>query len=361
MRCPTEGDHVCARAVPLAAPSKAGITIIRTPLVRLWLAVARAAGGDIDRLIERHRLPPTVESLPDVGVRSGVVYRLSDEVAALTGDPFFGLHLAGVMPRGQFGLLEFMLRSASTIREACRFAVRYMELVCDAAEVWFEERASEAIIDQRVHGEPACGGCHPNEFTIAMIVRLFREAFGGTWRPRRVWFAHPPRPDASPLVSFFETENIVFGADSNGFSFEISELDHPIPSSDQALLAVLDSQAKAIVAKLPAKGDPIARIRERIRQALPGGPPDLAELARSLSMSPRTLQRRLADHDTSFSDVIDDVRSALSKLYVSDSALELGEIAFLLGYSELRAFIRAFKRWTGVPPGSYRNQRSRVA
>ena len=71
-------------------------------------------------------------------------------------------------------------------------------------------------------------------------------------------------------------------------------------------------------------------------------------------MTPRTLQRRLRESGLSFSQLVDETRQQLVLHYLRDPALELAEIAFLVGFSEAGSLARAFRRWTGTSPGEYR-------
>jgi len=185
---------------------------------------------------------------------------------------------------------------------------------------------------------------------------LVRESLGREdWAPRSVWFAHPAPPDTSELLAYFRTSAVEFARGSNRIACSARELELPFASGDQALLAVLDEQAQAVVASKPAPGDPFYnRLREQIRIALRQGPPKLEDVAAALHMSPRTLQRRLRERDMSFQAVVDEVRHRLALMYLDRSELSVGEIAFLLGYSELRAFARAFRRWTGTSPSELR-------
>lgn len=73
-------------------------------------------------------------------------------------------------------------------------------------------------------------------------------------------------------------------------------------------------------------------------------------------MSTRTLQRRLRERGIVFASLVDEVRRRLSARYLADSALTLGEIAWLLGYSESSAFNRAYRRWTGRSPSADRRR-----
>lgn len=84
------------------------------------------------------------------------------------------------------------------------------------------------------------------------------------------------------------------------------------------------------------------------------GEPVIGSVARALGTSARTLQRRLCEQELTFNEIVDEVRASMSKELLANADLALGEIALLLGYSQMSPFVRAFKRWTGTTPGEYR-------
>jgi AraC-like DNA-binding protein len=88
--------------------------------------------------------------------------------------------------------------------------------------------------------------------------------------------------------------------------------------------------------------------------AIAQGEPEVAAVARALATSDRSLQRRLQEEGTSFRGVVDDARRELAVGYLGDRRMTVAEVAYLLGYSEASAFVRAFKRWTGKTPGEMR-------
>ena len=107
----------------------------------------------------------------------------------------------------------------------------------------------------------------------------------------------------------------------------------------------------------PRSDDLIEKLRHALREALKQGEPNVERLAKRLSLSGRTLQRRLGQLKTSFQEVLDHVRFDLARQYLKDARLDLTQIAYLLGYSELRAFDRAFRRWASKSPGDWRAAR----
>jgi AraC-like DNA-binding protein len=80
----------------------------------------------------------------------------------------------------------------------------------------------------------------------------------------------------------------------------------------------------------------------------------LAAIAAKLHMSARSLQRRLQSEGTSFAEVLSDMRRDMALRYLRDPRIYIGEVAFLLGFLDVTAFHRAFKRWTGSTPAEYR-------
>ncbi|MEM9071545.1 MAG: helix-turn-helix transcriptional regulator [Myxococcota bacterium] len=96
------------------------------------------------------------------------------------------------------------------------------------------------------------------------------------------------------------------------------------------------------------------RVRSVIADSLLHGAPSLPEVARSLAVSTRTLQRRLAAEQASFSDVLDDVRRERAARYLREPTLSIAEVAYLLGYTEHASFYRAFRRWYDQTPAEFR-------
>jgi AraC-like DNA-binding protein len=130
--------------------------------------------------------------------------------------------------------------------------------------------------------------------------------------------------------------------------------------SDPAMLAFLDEQAQLFVAGRADTDELRARMSEQIRLALKDGAPRLEDIARALKLGPRTLQRRLEESGTRYRELVDSVRSQLATAHLDGSASSIGDLPRALGYSDLRAFVRAFKRWTGRSPGQYRRRNAKV-
>ncbi|HVG57777.1 MAG TPA: AraC family transcriptional regulator [Hyalangium sp.] len=327
---------------------------LRSQLVGPFLAYVRAQGGDADGLIRRLDLPATAERDPEVVLSLSVLRDFFEAVEEAVGEPFVGVRVAQRFPRGTWGLLEFTTRLAPTLREALQRMARYMPLANEVVSLAFEERPGEGSLEHRIAGAPLCLGRHGNEFWMTALLAEARKMTGRAVVPKRVWLAHPAPRDTRELQVVFGTSQVDFGAGANGFTLSAEDLAAPNTSSDPALLSLLEHHANQAISQLqPLQGLP-GLVRQRLRESLGQRLPSIQEMARRLRLSPRTLQRRLSDEGTSFQQQLDAVREELARVYVRESKLPLGEVAYLLGYSELSTFLRAFRRWTGKTPSQFR-------
>ena len=279
---------------------------------------------------------------------------LLDAAEAMTGDPSLGVHMAVNFPRGIYGVVEFIARNCATVRDGLRHIVRYAALLTNRVAVTFEERGGTGIVEHAIHGEPLATGRHANEFFICALVLQARELAGAPFVPKRVWFAHPERDAIDELVAHLGTREIAFGTGTNGVELAAELLALPIRSADPALLSLLDREAAASLEQRREVVPFIDQVRSAISQQFGTGAPTLGGVAQALGTSTRTLQRRLGEDAVSFRDVVESVREAIARKYLGESTMGLGEIAFRLGYTDVSTFQRAFKRWTGMTPGTFR-------
>jgi AraC-like DNA-binding protein len=325
---------------------------IRSRFVAWVLQYVQAKGGDAAAL--GRRFDVTVDLSEQDPVPWELLRDVSDAAERELPDPFVGLHMALVNQRGSYGVLEFSARTAPTVRHGIQRLMRYQTLVTDRTRFALREEGDRAIIEHRIVGLPFGCGRHSNEFTVALILRRIRELLGPQLVPAEVWFGHARPAEVGELVSFFGTDRMTFGHPFNGVAIPASLLDAPMPSADADLLPVLDQYANVLVEQVPRATDFLGTVEAEIHRDLMNGTPDIETIAERLHMSSRTLQRRLGERDTTFNELLDRTRHRLALKHLSNESLPIAEVAYLLGYSDTRAFLRAFKRWTNTTPTEHR-------
>jgi AraC-like DNA-binding protein len=147
---------------------------------------------------------------------------------------------------------------------------------------------------------------------------------------------------------------VYFSQPCNALVFRSDLLQRPMPNPDPTLLAIMQTCLESLGSRGRGSDGLFDRLSSTIRMSLPNGYPALDQVAAELRVPPAVVQRELADRGMTYKDAVENIRRSLAKVYIEQRQLPLTEIAFLLGYSELSAFSRAFTRWMGVSPRSYR-------
>ncbi len=334
---------------------------MRSKLVPLLLGHARSRGRDDARLADRFGIPPacrdaTTWNLDAPPLPMPVVIELGNAVAVELADDWLGVSLARDLPRGAFGAQEFAVRNAPTIGEAALRLVRYQRLTNDAI-VWHAERTADcSMLGLSVPGAPGGLGRHLDEFLVAVALRYIRELAGEQLVPERVEFAHAERPpDVRTLSGLLAIPEPGFGTGTNIMVFKAEVWDRAVPTADSALLPIIEQYAQQLMPIEDPSRSWRARVRDYLRRQLSGGAPTLEVTAEAVGMTTRSLQRRLQEAQTTYRELLDGLRESEARRLLGATNLSVDEISFLLGYSERRAFIRAFTRWTGTTPGAYRD------
>lgn len=196
--------------------------------------------------------------------------------------------------------------------------------------------------------------CHL-EFEILDIVRSVARLTGGLARPRSLAFLHAP-PPSDVLDAYAQLAGLTpaFGQDRGEVIFPIAIRELAVPNARPALARVVETQLEALLDAIRRGAAVSTRARGAIGELLARGSIGVDELARALAMSRRSLERALADEDTSAAALIEDERKQRALAWLP--ALSVDEVAARLAYSDARAFARAFKRWTGIAPSQARTR-----
>lgn len=291
---------------------------------------------------------------PACRIPAAVANDLAIRQVAMTGDPDLGLKAARAMPLGRAGPLDYAIHSAATVRESTAVADRYIRAYSDILNLRLDREDSRAV----VKFETTVPMPKPIlDFTMSAwyanhIRTPLAEAPG-----LECWFSHPRPANTTEYERAFEGADLRFEAPSYGFAFDQEYLEAPLPCADAALHAVLCEHVQLALSLSTQHRTLSGRVREIAARELVDGDPTVFTVARQLHMSARTLARRLEREGTTFSALLDGLRQELAQRYVTHHELAFTEIAFRLGFSHVEAFYRAFRRWTGQTPLTYRRAR----
>jgi AraC-like DNA-binding protein len=289
----------------------------------------------------------------DTRVPHRVVKELLEVALETTGDPALGLHAAEVTDAADLDVLAYAARSCNNLREALECTCRYFRLMNDAADLVLEERPDRVWLTYRVRDgieEPAACA----DFVMATFLTFARRHVAADVRVGEVWLTQDLPADVQEHVRVLGC-GVRFGAPSNSIVLPRQYLATPMRHPDPRLTRAYRRRAERMLERLRENDGVAGRVREMVVSHLGSGAVSMEWAARRVAMSVPTLRRRLAEEGTTFREIMDDSRRQLAQRHLSeDPSGSVTEVAFLLGFSDVASFCRAFKRWTGLGPSEYR-------
>ena len=280
-------------------------------------------------------------------------------LAALPAEPTLGLKAAQRYQLTTYGIWGYALLSSPTIRSAAELGLRYLDLTFAFAHISLQEDDALAHICVDCSEVDADVQAFITQRDTFAVLVIQRELLGQQAMPLHGLTLRLPKPaDTRPyeqLLGFLPQ----FGAGDNRISFARTLLDQPLPRANPGTVALCDAQCRALLARRQVRDGVAAQVRNLLLRQ-PGRLPDMPRVASQLNLSERSLRRQLVSEQTSFRQLLEEVRQTLAEELLATGGLSLEEIASRLGYGESSNFIHAFKRWKGLPPSQYLLSRNRA-
>jgi AraC-like DNA-binding protein len=278
------------------------------------------------------------------------VYELAETAA---GDPAFGLSIAQYVRPTTLHALGYSLFASRTLDSFSRRIARYFRLVSTNAVVELDVDDNEYHLAML----PTIGGDTfvPQDAWLAVILRFSREIYRPEFSPLRVQLRRPaPTHNLDRFSEFFRAP-IEFASNKNVLTFASDDMEAQLPAANAELAAQNDRVVLGILAQMD-RTDVTTQVRACFMELLPSGDCSKERVAERLHISQRTLQNKLTERQTRYRDLLNETRRELAEQYMSQGLHSVSEVAYLLGFSEISSFSRAFRSWTGLAPSDYRER-----
>lgn len=316
----------------------------------LWRALDRE-GLSAPDVLRRARLPAILRLQPAATVATAQYFALWRAVEDLSGDPGLGLRMASNAETGAHPPSSLAAFYARDYRDGLLRLARFKRL-CTPETLLIEEDQATATVSHvwpnAVEDEPHIA----TDITFATVMELGRRGTGRTITPLRVELRRR-RPTPDVHAAYFGCP-VRYGAEHDRLVLRAADLDLAFAGHNPELLEMLTPALSGALRDLQALTSLSDQVKAVLLHALPSGRPDIAEVAREMGMSERTLQRRITDEGTAFRDLVNEARHALSRRLLSDQTNDMAEVAYMLGYQDTRSFYRAFRSWEGTTPKAWR-------
>ncbi|MFC3095882.1 AraC family transcriptional regulator [Alteromonas sediminis] len=266
-------------------------------------------------------------------------------------DKSVGIALGQLTQPHFFGALGYLIDTSSDVHAAlCNFQKYERYLYEGASSTIHQERSDTTLFWPMDYGFSTAAS---DETLLAGLVSTLRHISGdNSLSPKHVGFIHTRPPLVDTYESFFNCR-VRFGAKNTQITFSNDAIGLSLVRADPYLNRILEEAVIEQIAQLPDDDLFLRWFYQHISIAMQSGHPTLNVVAQRMSMSPRTLYRRLDERGLRFNSLLLAMRKNMAAQLIAENACSLSTIALKLGYSEQSAFNRAFKQWYGMTPRQY--------
>jgi AraC-like DNA-binding protein len=325
-----------------------------TSLTSLLQQVAEPTGLDVHNLIRD-------KNARSVAERPGrLPTELADRIllqAAARMDDTIGLRAGDKWRPIDIGALGFAWLASYTLRSAFQRTARYSRVLGERTRFSVDETSDGVRLSAECESENRVVAAILIDMAFSTLLSMCRQHGAPDFRPLRVFLRRPEPADASPYLDLYRCP-VVFSADADALVISVADADERRIIQHSELANTFDAMLIAQLAELD-RSDIVARCKSAILETLADGAPEAKPIAELLHVSQRTLQRKLAERDTSFQNLVDETRRELALRLLDNPSNSVTEVTFLTGFSTPSAFARAFSRWTGKSPTDWRHRSTR--
>lgn len=291
--------------------------------------------------------------------------RLLDYVLPRCHNPVYGLQTSQFVQPGSYGVVGYITMTSNTLGEALFRISTYEQLVSDmgVTDVGFEPGV--VVARWACHFQDPLVRRQVIEHVLASWVVYARWIMedGEGVSPVAIRLEHDAPPDREILRHYQHVFGcpVYFNQPMSAVVMSQEQLAKPLRHPDPNLRETLEQHAQVALRQLQERYSTVGQVRTLVRAVLRDQPPRKELIAEQMGMHIRNLHRKLVEEGSSYQQILDEVRRELAIEFLQDASVSVEEVATRLGYSEGQAFIRAFKRQTGMTPGRYRRQLGQAA
>jgi AraC-like DNA-binding protein len=320
------------------------------------LEIALQGRLNVQDLFDRAGIDPDVVGRADCYITQTQLDTLLSTAFSEVSDPFFGIAVGRANHYTSLGLLGNLMATSDTLGMALQALLRYKDLL--VPYLFFQ------LHDERENVSISVGTATALSFTalpvhddtvLSTIVSIGRSLLGGDMGLCEVRFAHAEPADTRLYREFFRCP-LVFDQPRNEVVLRADRLSEPLPTAYPRYHERLRDQAERQLSRLTRASGVSGQVRSLIRRRMGHGSLHIDDVAASLNVTARTLQRRLKAEHVSYAALRDEERRTLACRLLSSEECDMEQLARRLGFSDTANFYHAFRRWEGCPPGAWRRR-----
>ena len=290
-------------------------------------------------------------AIPDTFIPYAQYRQLLVEAVKITGCERFGLLMSEKLGPQSLGVVGFSMQQSTDVGAAFHVLAKFLHLHDQAGTVTLEPQGKFFRIGYLLDDLNGPAAAQAIDVSAALGHNLLKILIGNNVEIARYEFPYPKPNDLSPY-EFLQGRELVFDTDNFGLVIDRWYLEVPIANHDPQMANLLGEYMEALDDRA---GEGITdKVELIVKDMLSTGECTLEAVAELFKVTPRTLQNKLKREDTSFHEIVEQVRKTVALHYLRSSEMDLTNIALLIGYSDSSAFSRSFRRWYNETPSQWR-------
>lgn len=328
------------------------MTVFAPSLGGIWEQL-ESYGLDPGPVFRAHGIDPGTMSDAGARISRKQFQQLDTEAARLSGDPLFGIKSSNFYRPAHMGALGFAWLASPDLRTAVSRLGRYIRLVQTDLELHVAD-CEEGLRITIKSESPELYDELGEDGQLSCLLKMCRMVAGEEFSPAQVCFRKANPPESGFYYELFRCP-IEFESSDTEFTIKLSDANRSLTGGNEELAHLNEHIVVKYLAHHDQK-DIVNQVKALIIDGLAAGEVSEQIVADGIYMTARNMHRRLTGEGTTFKMLLNEIRQDLARQYIQDRSKTLTEIAFLLGFSEVSSFSRAFKSWNGIPPSQARNE-----
>lgn len=299
-----------------------------------------------------------IDEITNVGSRVPVSLcnKLFEQSVTLTDDPLLPIKVSQCIVASTFHALGYALQASSSLQDAFTRLVHYDRVLSSACRISLTEGEQYCYLGLNLNeaeGDINRIGSQLELTMLLSIIKICRDLSNPGFAPVKIYTTVDTR--CSEQFEAYTGCPIEFNSSKSMLVMDSKLLSKRLPNFAPDLTSLSDKAADDYLASLDCN-NVVSQVRSEVVSLMATGVPNIDLVAEKLNFSQRSLQRKLNDSGTSYKDLVENIRQTMAEQHLNKNLLSLGEISYLLGFSDVANFSRAFKRWKGITPGAYRGE-----
>lgn len=329
---------------------------IPASLINLRIAVGETYGANRAIIIEDAKLSEEVLSSPDSRVSVKATMTVWESIVRQTNSEDIGL-VSGSKIRLQLaGVLGYVMMNSPSLLVALEKLCSYQQLV---ASIIFSEvihKGNVTRIEYTMQEEWKSNYRYTVDFTLSALIFMIKNCSVSSVSPIKVGFHFTKPTNYNTYLELFELTEVEFGCDNSYITYLSSDLKSKVSGSDSAMFEHFESMLSIAEREHDRLNKYTRLVKNAIEKNIAAETPKVKDIAQELALSLRSLQDNLKKEGTTFQSILKNVRKELSIAQLKNSELNITDVAFLNGFSDISVFSRNFKKWTGLTPSEFKMQ-----